>query len=146
MTTIDNSFHRGEREERGESKKISADSAHSAVDLLIGITGPCGAGKTTLAEGLKRNGFRARAIAQEHSYVPAMWQMLTKPDLLIFLQASHPVGGARRNMSWTLAEWEEQQRRLAHARSHADLVLDTDAMSIEQVLEAALKFAKRSET
>jgi molybdopterin-guanine dinucleotide biosynthesis protein len=116
----------------------------SAPGLLVGITGPCGAGKTTLAEGLKRNGFRARAIAQEHSYVPAMWQMLTKPDLLIFLQASHPVGGARRNMSWTLAEWEEQQRRLAHARSHADLVLDTDAMSIEQVLEAVLAFLKKT--
>jgi thymidylate kinase len=112
----------------------------SAPALLIGITGPCGAGKTTLAEGLKRNGFRARAIAQEHSYVPTMWQQLTKPDLLIFLQASHPVGGARRNMSWTLAEWEEQQRRLAHARSHASLVLDTDGMSIEQVLESALEF------
>jgi hypothetical protein len=74
-----------------------------------------------------------------------MWQMLTKPDLLIFLQASHPVGGARRNMSWTLAEWEEQQRRLTHAHAHADLILDTDHMSIEQVLQAALGFLGNSE-
>jgi hypothetical protein len=73
-----------------------------------------------------------------------MWQMLTKPDLLIFLQASHEIGGERRKMSWTLAEWEEQQRRLAHARSHADLVLDTDGMSIEQVLESALVFLKKT--
>jgi cytidylate kinase len=116
----------------------------SAPAPLIAIAGPCGAGKTTLAEGLKRNGFRARAIAQEHSYVPTMWQQLTKPDLLIFLQASHTVAGTRRNMNWTVAEWEEQQHRLAHARSHADLVLDTDAMSIEQVLEAALAFLNRT--
>jgi len=140
---IDTSDHRRDRGGHGENKNNPEEPGHPAANFLIGITGPCGAGKTTLAEGLKRNGFRARAIAQEHSYVPAMWQMLTKPNLLIFLQASHPVGGARRNMSWTLVEWEEQQRRLAHAHAHSDLILDTDQMSIEQVLEAVILFIER---
>ena len=31
---------------------------------VIGVVGPCGAGKTTLTEGLKRRGYRARAHAQ----------------------------------------------------------------------------------
>jgi len=107
---------------------------------LIGIVGPCGAGKTTLADGLKRSGLRARAIAQEHSYVKDMWQRLTKPDILIFLQASCAVGGQRRSLNWTEPEWEEQQRRLRHAREHADLYLDTDPLGIVQVLEHTLTF------
>jgi ABC-type bacteriocin/lantibiotic exporter with double-glycine peptidase domain len=107
---------------------------------LIGIVGPCGAGKTTLAEGLCRNGYRARAIAQEHSFVKDMWQRLTKPNVLIFLQASHAVGGKRRNLNWTEAEWDEQQRRLAHAREHADFSLKTDSLGIQEVLMLVLEF------
>jgi ABC-type bacteriocin/lantibiotic exporter with double-glycine peptidase domain len=107
---------------------------------LIGIVGPCGAGKTTLAEGLQRNGYRARAIVQEHSYVKDMWLRMTRPDVLVYLQASCAVGGTRRQMKWTESEWEEQQRRLAHAREHADLFLDTDALGIGEVLNNVLEF------
>jgi deoxyadenosine/deoxycytidine kinase len=107
---------------------------------LIGIVGPCGAGKTTLAEGLHRNGYRARAIVQEHSYVKDMWQRMTRPDVLIFLQASCSGGGVRRRLNWTESEWEEQQRRLAHAREHADFYLNTDSLGIGEVLNLVLKF------
>jgi thymidylate kinase len=109
---------------------------------FIGIVGPCGAGKTTLAEGLKQRGYPARAIAQEHSFVPTMWKRLTNPDILIFLQASCAVGGARRKLNWTEADWEEQQRRLAHAREHANLYLDTNELSIQQVLEQVVEFLR----
>ncbi len=107
---------------------------------LIGIVGPCGAGKTTLVEGLQRKGYRARAIAQEHSFVKDMWQRLTMPDVLIFLQASHAVGGKRRSLNWTEAEWEEQQRRLTHANEHADFYVNTDSLGIEEVLNLILEF------
>jgi cytidylate kinase len=107
---------------------------------LIGIVGPCGAGKSTLANGLKQHGYNARAVVQEHSYVPDMWQQLTDPEVLIFLQASCAVGARRRNMSWTEAEWEEQQRRLRHAREHANLFLDTDTLDIPEVLQKVLLF------
>jgi len=107
---------------------------------LVGIVGPCGAGKTTLEQGLKRAGYPARAIAQEHSFVPDMWRRLTKPTRLVFLQASCTVGAERRRMSWSEEEWQEQQHRLEHARRHADLYLDTDALTIELVLQAVLDF------
>jgi deoxyadenosine/deoxycytidine kinase len=114
----------------------------TTVDLLIGIVGPCGAGKSTLEEGLKREGYRARAVVQEHSYVPDMWQRLTKPDLLVFLQASHSVCAARRHFSWTEAEWQEQQHRLRHARAHADFYLDTDALDSQQVKAEVVQFLR----
>jgi ABC-type glutathione transport system ATPase component len=107
---------------------------------LIGIVGPCGAGKTTLADGLQRKGWRARAIVQEHSYVKDMWQRLTRPDILIFLHASCSVGGRRRQLDWTESEWQEQQRRLAHARKHADFYLDTDPLGIPEVLDRVVEF------
>jgi guanylate kinase len=110
---------------------------------LIAIVGPCGAGKTTLAEGLRRKGYRARAIVQEHSYVQDMWQRITKPDVLIFLQASCTVGGKRRKLNWTEAEWEEQQRRLTHAYEHADFALNTDPLGIAEVLDLAVEFLNK---
>jgi len=111
-----------------------------SAETVIGVVGPCGAGKTTLTEGLKRRGYRARAIVQEHSYVPYMWQRITNPDILIFLDASYPVTCKRRNLNWSEADWEEQQRRLSHARQHADFYLDTDELNIEEVRQQVMGF------
>lgn len=107
---------------------------------LIGVVGPCAAGKSTLIQSLTTRGYNARHIAQEHSYVPDMWQRLTKPDVLIFLDASYPVACARRKLDWTERDWQEQQHRLRHARQHADLYLNTDELTIPQVLQAVLEF------
>jgi ribose 1,5-bisphosphokinase PhnN len=109
---------------------------------LVGIVGPCGAGKTTLEMGLHLLGYRARAIVQEHSYVKDMWQRFTNPNVLIFLQSSYSVGAKRLKMKWTESEWEEQQRRLAHARVHADFFLDTDSLGIDEVRNLVVKFLK----
>ncbi len=106
----------------------------------IGVVGPCAAGKSTLIAGLKERDIHARHVAQEHSFVPDMWQRLAKPDLLIFLDASYPVTCRRKNLTWTEAEYTEQQRRLAHAREHAHLYLHTDELSIAEVLEQVTKF------
>jgi cytidylate kinase len=107
---------------------------------LIGVVGPCGSGKSTLIAGLERSGYRCRHIAQEHSYVPAMWQILTRPDVLIYLDASFPVSTARLNLDWQEKDHQEQLRRLAHARQHAHLYIDTDTLTPQQVLEKALDY------
>lgn len=113
-----------------------------ASKLLIGIVGPCGSGKSTLLAGLERSGFRCRHIAQEHSYVPSMWQKITKPDLLIFLNASFEICTQRRKLNWMKTDYDEQQRRLAHARQHANLIIETDALTTDEVLENALNFLR----
>jgi cytidylate kinase len=69
-----------------------------------------------------------------------MWQRITNPDILVFLDASYLVTSERRKLDWTEAEYTEQQRRLAHAREHADLYLLTDELSVEEVLAQAIKF------
>ncbi len=107
---------------------------------LIGVVGPCGSGKSTLIAGLERSGYRCRHIAQEHSYVPAMWQILSKPDVLIDLDSSFPVSTARRKLDWQEKDHQEQLRRLAHARQHAHLYIDTDVLTPQQVLEQALNY------
>jgi len=109
---------------------------------LIGIVGPCGSGKSTLVAGLERYGYRCRHIAQEHSYVQAMWQKIAKPDILIYLNASFPVSTTRRQLNWQKKDHDEQMRRLAHAREHANLFLDTDDLSPEQVLQKVLDYLK----
>lgn len=57
--------------------------------MIIGIVGPCGAGKSSVASALKSHGYPIRHIAQEHSYVPDMWRRLTNPDILIYLDVSY---------------------------------------------------------
>ncbi len=109
---------------------------------LVGIVGPCSAGKSTLVADLKKYGVRTRHIAQEHSYVKDMWRRLSNPDLLIFLDVSYPVAQERRQLAWTESEYETQVHRLRHAREHADFFIVTDGMSPEDVLKKVLDFLK----
>ena len=112
---------------------------------LIGIVGPCGAGKSTLITGLEKHGYVCRHIAQEHSHVQAMWQIITRPQLLIYLHASFPISTARRQLNWREKDHTEQLRRLAHAREHANLLIETDDLTPEQVLQKALDFLSNKE-
>ncbi len=99
----------------------------------IAIVGPCASGKSTLAGRLQALGYNARQIAQEHSFVPDMWQVLTQPDILIFLDASFETCTQRKQLDWNMAEYQEQQRRLRHARENCDILLDTTDLSPEDV-------------
>jgi hypothetical protein len=97
-------------------------------------------------EALEAERYHCRHIAQEHSYVPHMWQRITNPDILIFLAASFPVCTARRRLSWSESDYLEQLRRLSHAREHADLFIETDDLTPEAVLAEAVAFIRRHET
>ncbi len=114
--------------------------------MLIGVVGPCGAGKSSLVAGLQARGYTVRHIAQEHSYVPDMWKRLTNPDILIFLEVSYENTIIRRKLNWTIEEYNEQLRRLRHARQYANLVLDTNPMDTIQVREAVISFINGSYT
>jgi thymidylate kinase len=110
------------------------------AEALIAIVGPCAAGKSTLMAGLKPFGYNLRHVAQEHSYAPEMWQRITKPDVLIYLDVSYENSLKRKSLSWSKEEYLEEVRRLRHARQHADLYIDTNSLSPQQVLAQAISF------
>jgi len=106
----------------------------------IAIVGPCASGKTTLAEGLQTHGYDARQIAQEHSYVKDMWKQITDPDILIYLDASFETCTERKQLNWKQKEFDEQVRRLSHARENCDLYIFTDELAPGEILERTLSF------
>ena len=109
-------------------------------ELIVGLVGVCASGKTTLGAKLRARGYKVKHIAQEHSYVQAMWQIISKPDILIYLGASFPVSTARRKLNWQEKDHTEQLRRLAHAREHAQLIVNTDDLTPAQVLQTTVDF------
>ena len=106
--------------------------------LLIGVVGPCGSGKSTLIQGLEKLGYACSHIAQEHSYVQAMWQIISKPDVLIYLHSSYETSTYRRKLDWLEKDYKEQLRRLTHAREHAQITISTDGLTPDKILEFAL--------
>jgi len=113
---------------------------------LIGVVGPCGSGKSTLIAGLEKHDFTCRHIAQEHSYVQAMWQIITKPDVLIYLNSSFNTSTTRRKLNWLEKDYNEELRRLAHARDHANIFIDTDDLTTEAVLQKVLDSLKKMDS
>ena len=101
--------------------------------LRIAVVGPCASGKSTLTAALRAAGYEARQPAQEHSYVPDMWRRLVDPDVLIYLDISYEALLERRPHFGERAYLEREKARLAHARAHADLVVDTSALAAEAV-------------
>jgi len=112
--------------------------------VLVGLVGPCGSGKSTLQTGLAQHGIPSRHIAQEHSYVKDMWQRISHPDVLVYLHASYAVATRRRNLNWTNEEYLEQLRRLEHARQHANLYIDTDKRTPQEILTIVLDFLENN--
>jgi thymidylate kinase len=115
----------------------------SESDLRVGLVGPCKSGKSVLKTGLEKAGYRnIRHIAQEHSFAPRMWRLIGKPDVLIFLDVSYKETLKRGKLNWQPKDLAEQHRRLADAREHADLIIDTSDPPPEAILQAALDFLR----
>ncbi|MEE8390310.1 MAG: hypothetical protein V3S14_05870 [Anaerolineae bacterium] len=107
---------------------------------LIAVVGPCTSGKSTLVRALRDQGYNAREVVQEHSYVPTMWQRFTQPDLLIYLDVSWEVAHQRRPTDAGASWWDKVAQRLRHARQHADLYINTGELTPQQVLERTTTF------
>ena len=106
---------------------------------LIGIVGPCSAGKSTLIKNLHKKGYICRHIAQEHSFVPEMWLKIVNPLILVYLDVSYKVSMQRRQLNLSSAEFGEQKVRLKHAHQNANIYLLTDQLSQEEVFESVLE-------
>ncbi len=105
---------------------------------IIGVIGPCGAGKSTLVAALISMNFHARHIAQEHSYVKDMWKQMSDPDFLIYLDVTYDVSLSRSGGSLNKKIFEKQISRLDHARTHADLYIQTDDLNPQEVRDLVL--------
>lgn len=101
----------------------------------IAIVGPCAAGKSTLATRLRALGYDVRHCLQEHSQLADMWQRISCPEVLIYLDVSRARSLERNANGPSAREWEAQQRRLIHARERCTLYIHTDTLSIQQVYE-----------
>ena len=109
--------------------------------LRIAIVGVCASGKSALVRALREAGHDARHVAQEHSYAPRMWQRYVRPDILIYLDVNFEVlTQRRRQLRFGPAELAEQLRRLAHAREHCDLYIDTSELDVGEVRTGGLDF------
>jgi len=107
---------------------------------VIGLVGPCKSGKTTLKRLLVGQGYTVKHIAQEHSYAPQMWKKIADPDVLVFLQVSYQATLQRSNLTWFESEYQTQLKRLRHAFEHADLAVDTDDKTPEEIFEIVLDY------
>jgi len=127
--------------------------------MRIAVVGPCASGKTALVERLRKLGYEAHECVQEHSYVPTMWQKISRPDVLIYLDAS-PEERARRRHLETLGRGEpsdyqqvladlrrrdriDSTREAAPLRAADDAVrIDSTEMTIDQVVHRAEALAR----
>lgn len=120
-----------------------SDASDSSRPTRIAIVGPCSSGKSILGRALAPLGVEVRQPAQEHSYVPAMWQRITRPDLLIYLDVDYEhVQKRRPRNNGGPQRLREQHERLVHARRHCDFYLDTSGLAPAEVKAAVFTFLK----
>jgi deoxyadenosine/deoxycytidine kinase len=109
----------------------------ASSDIKVVVGGPCGSGKSTLVEGLKKYGINARPVAQEHSNVPHMY-LMSAPDFVILLDCSYHTITARKKVGWTREQIKDQLHKLRKMRKDCNLFIGTDNLSIEDVYNKAL--------
>jgi len=116
------------------SSPARAGALPEPVEGRIAVVGPCGSGKSTLVANLSAHGYDARQCAQEHSYVAEMWQRLSRPEVLVYLDVSSSVAAHRCQANYSPDYFQKQRQRLRHARQHSKIYVHTDALSEEGVL------------
>ena len=70
-----------------------------------------------------------------------MWRRISNPDVLIYLDVSMDVAAQREGLEQPSSWWvEEREVRLAHARAHCDLYIDTSTLTPDDVLAQVIQF------
>ena len=113
--------------------------------MKIAIVGICASGKTTLVRGLREAGYDAYNVAQEHSCIHDFWNK-HHPDVLVMIDATLAAIHKRRVVYWGQDRIDMQHERLADARKHADLYIQTDAHDAEAVKNKVIYFLKAIES
>jgi|SRR6056297_1210924 len=111
-------------------------------DLLIVIVGNCCSGKTTLAHLLIDKGYIAKAILQEHAISKKMWRR-SNPDILVYLSCNLETAKSRRSFSWGQRKLDNQKELLSDAFKHADIKVETDNLSKEEVCQRIIDYLKK---
>jgi hypothetical protein len=74
-----------------------------------------------------------------------MWQRITDPDLLVYLDASlETIRRRRHDPEFPLWILEQEIARLRHARAHCHLYVDTDPLTPEEVLGIVMSWLRES--
>lgn len=108
---------------------------------LIKVVGISAGGKSTLVKRLREAGYSAQPVSQEHSSVPDLWTQFEKPALLFYVDISLEGQRVRRpDVTWSEENWQNEATRLAHAREHADLIINTTGSTPDEVSTIALTF------
>lgn len=111
--------------------------------MLIAIVGVCASGKSTLVKELNEVGFNAYNVAQEHSCIKKFWNR-RGPDFLVMIDASLDAIKNRREIVWGETRLALQYERLRDAKENADLYIQTDLLSKEEVLQKVIDFIRRN--
>jgi hypothetical protein len=108
---------------------------------VIKVVGISASGKSTLVKQLRNAGYDARPVSQEHSHIPTLWQQFDRPSLLICLEVDLAAQRQRRpDVSWDETAIAVEQTRLADAREHADLAINTTNLDAAAVFKLVLAY------
>jgi len=104
----------------------------------IAVVGTCASGKSTIVAALRERGHDAYSVAQEHSAIPRLWEHLAPEHLVCLSVRLETVRLRRGDEGWPEWIYRVQLERLASAMTHADVIVDTDDRSVDDVLLAIL--------
>jgi dephospho-CoA kinase len=98
--------------------------------VRIAVLGTCASGKSTIVAELRRRGYEAYVVSQEHSIVRNLWQH-EEPDVVVLLEAKYRSICERRGDAWPRWLFDLQRQRLGDARLNAHLIVDTSVESVQ---------------